>query len=726
MKNNYHFIGGIFLLCSSLFVACSDESMGYDGNSQKAQVLDTQQDLTYGTNLFVSGLDSLADQRIPLNTDAPVEVINHNGIVSFDCVSENGKYYLRPKMLQPLNETTVLDKVTLRLPGDEKQSKELLVSVRKPLSMKTRADVATSEAKRFAQIFSYGFFPSYDIGEAYSRYPSLDTLRLQYKVQVNTAFIHNTTITESSGNSLEEANKNWGISVGLDNIPLTPSGVGKASASLGYKSENKKKSSYQYAIRSKNYESALASVNWDMVDSLYKYIAPDLNRILNTNNYPEKYDTTEKGTFQILDDFGPYIPSMCILGARMSYTMSKKRDLEMSSNQWDAQVKAVVNNSSKAGDDSIMRMSKDQLEAFKVISADASPAPSASVSFNYKDEQVAEQSDLKVSIKILGGNALTVTDYTKFAPGDNPKNWIPLAYSGKGQPADLFPLYKFVVDKKSKRYEMLKKYIDGDSASVVAYYKHRNEYYDKPEKTRWVLAGLKMVVSENENFAPFKAKCPDGEERVFYPMKVNSTQKKKGRLQGETGKVLDTQKHAFGACGRRRYHIWYYALALHDECPGIKSIRFATYKDGTIDTTKDEIVCMMPEEANTGTGWSCSTKDAQLVVTPIAKDDKESVPITAFALSDNYGNIFASTGGTEYGGDAIRTKNFNEFWRDENSAKYRTERQAPTPYGIYWLRGIIQPSYLYFNYSTKPLDLLDDINSGYRIEHPTNMVRGSF
>lgn len=722
MKNNLLSLGVVFLF-SSLFIACSDENMNY--GMAESQVLDSNQDLTYGTNVFISGIDSLTDQRIPLNTNSPVEVTNHNGIVSFDCVSENGKYYLRPKMLKPLDETTILDKVTLRLPGDNKPGKDILVSVRKNSPLMARAQEPTDEEKRFSEVFSYGIFPSYDIGEVISRYPALDKKIVAEKVQIIDAFIPSVTQISSQGNTLEEANKSWGISVGLDNIPL-PSGVGKASASLGYQSENKKKSSYQYAMRTKNYEAAAGSVNWYMVDDneRYKYISADLNKILNTGEYSkELYDTTEMGTFKILDEFGPYVPSWCLLGARATYTLSKKQDLEMRSSKWEGQVKAMLSNTKGIDKDSILGMSKDQLSAFKSISEGA---PSASVSFNYKNEEVAEQSDLKINLKLLGGNSLSVKEFDEFQAGKDPKAWIPLAYSGYGQPADLYPLYNFVADKKSKRYQLLKKYIDGDSASIAAYYKHRNELYDQPEKTRWVLAGLKMVVTENENPAPFMDKCPDGVERVFYPMMINRTIKKDGRLK-DTGKALDTETGDFGKAVRYRYHFWYYALALHSECPGIKSIRFADKND----IKDNEVPCMKSDKENadidTGTGWSCTVKQkTKLVVTPIAKNDKESKPITAFALGDKNGNIYASTGGTEYGFDPQSTDSFHDFWVDKKYEKYRSGMKAPTPYGIYYLYGIIQPYKLYFCYSTKPLDLLDDINKGYQIEHPTNMGRGNF
>ena len=118
-----------FALSMLAFTACSEETV-QNGSPSVAQTLDTTSDLTYGTNLFISGIDTLSSQLIPLNVDGPVEVKNHGGIVSFDCVDDGGKYYLRPKMLQSMRGATVLDSVTISVPGNSSLSKELLVSVR--------------------------------------------------------------------------------------------------------------------------------------------------------------------------------------------------------------------------------------------------------------------------------------------------------------------------------------------------------------------------------------------------------------------------------------------------------------------------------------------------------------------------------------------------------------------------------------------------------------------
>ena len=703
-----------FALSMLAFTACSEETV-QNGSPSVAQTLDTTSDLTYGTNLFISGIDTLSSQLIPLNVDGPVEVKNHGGIVSFDCVDDGGKYYLRPKMLQSMRGATVLDSVTISVPGNSSLSKELLVSVRSN-GMTTRAasDDDSKKRKRFADIFSYAVYPTSVIGATVTRSEVLNPDMLLKDSVVNNIrnFVQNQTIESTQGNSIQEANKNWGLSVGLKDIPLGKSGA--VSASLGYTQENSSKYDYQYYLQSRNTECAAGSAEYITKD-FGKYISSDFNKVLNTDDYLDQYPNTKEGVFKILDHYGLYIPTFCILGARVSYTMSKKQDLETHSDSWAAELAVSVNKMSPVSADSILGMNKDKLAAYKYAQDDKF---SGSASFNYKNETVAQQVDLDIKVSMQGGNFSTVTGQDKFVAGADPDSWIPLAYSGKGQDAQLYPIYNLVVDKTSERYRLLKKYIDGDG--YLEYLNHREEDFKEPEeRTRWVLADLKLKVTTDNNIVPFKAKCPDGVERVYYPMMLNRYKKNGGRHSSGQGQVLDTQVQEFGRCIRYRKHVWYYALALHSECPGIKSIRFAERKDN------GEVNCMIPENANTGTGWECSTTDRQLLVTPIDKDDKTSTPITAFALYDDEGNVIASTGGTEYSDDAQHSNNFKDFWLNSDDSHQRTKPGGPTKCGIYYLHWVHQPLYLYYMYSTKPL-LLNDINNGYFIQHPADMKRGAF
>lgn len=700
--------------------ACSDSDY-LDPSAPGAMALDPKQDLTYGNNMVVTGADTLSQERIPLNASQPVEAVSEGGLVTLDCVQEKGRYYLRPRLLKPQNEPSVLDKVTLRLPGDDASTKTLYVSVRQNgPDRETRADDGMTLERRFADIFSYGIFPTTAMGEAITRYQVLDASTVEKYVQVNHQFEKGATWSVSEGNNLKEVNESFGAQLGFAGIPL-PGGIGKLSGSLGYNSETKRRYNYQYSTCTKNAECAAAAIDMEM-DSLGKYISPNLNKILNTPDYPEKYANTPEGICQLLDDYGPYIPTFSIIGARATYIMSKKQDLEMSSSKWSAEVAAMLTNPKTKDDDTVLGMDKAQLKAYKYI-RDGYTAPKVTASFNYTKETVTEQSDLKIDVKMAGGNFTTAKDYSEFTAGDDCKNWVPLSYYGKQQKAQLYALYNFVVDKNSERYKWLKLYIDGDSAK--AYYRHRQEVIEEMEPDRWVLAGVKLVVTDKNNFAPIKATCPDGVERVYYPIMFNSAAKGRGKNgwhSNTEGNVLDTEQGDFGRVCRSKAHVWYYALALHSECPGIKSIRFATEDE---PRRSDEINCMMPESATTGTGWAASTEDAQLMVVPIKKGDKQSKPVTAFALKDDYGNVFASSGGTEFADNSAHINNFRSFWLDAESASERTTL-SPWDCGIYCLHWVHQPHYLLMMYSTKKLSPLDDVKSGYQISHPANMTKGNF
>lgn len=706
------------LLCCSVIVSCSDDNLA-EQSSTAIALLDSNKDLTYGNNLVIAQADSLKEQLIPLNVSSPVEVESHNGIVSFDCVKKDGKYYLSPKMLQKQTEPSVLDKVTIKVPGNDSYTKELYVSVREP-SIMTRSTNDTEEAlkHRVGQIFRNGVFPSYGIGEMVPRYLALDPVVENY-VQPIYSFQPQTVFDETSANSIEEANEKWGLKIGVNNIPVGSAGT--VSGSLGYTSETSKKYNYQYYIRTRNYECAAASIDIKM-DSIGKYLSPNLNRILNTEDYDkELYPNTPEGIYNILDHYGLYLPTYCILGARATYILSKKQDLETSSSSWAAEITGSINKGKKKAED-ILNLNEDQLAAYKYASEGA---PSASASFNYSNSELAQQTDMSIKFTLIGGNYATAKSTEEFSAGSDPANWAALAYSGKGQKAELYPLYDLVVDKNSTRYKMLKQYIDGDSKSIEAYYKHRKEFLEKPEATHWVLAGLMLRVCPNgTDIAPIKAKCADGVERIFYPMTFNRYPKRGGAYNvGDQGKVFDSQNSAFGRCVRRRMHVWYYALALHSDCPGIKGIRFV--EDGKEYTG---FKSMMPQNANTGDGWQCSTDDYVLVVDPIDKNDKTTTPITSFALTDDEGNVLASSGGTEYGESPMYSKNFKSFWLDKENEKYRTRNGAknPTKCGIYLLHWIHQPDYLNYMYSTQPLLLDHKAENNYQIEHPINMRKSAY
>lgn len=695
------------------WVSCNDQGLSDDSLSvlQKAAVIDPAQDLTFGNDLFISGIDTLSDQRIELNVDSPVEVTSRDGKITFKCVEEGGRYYLQPQMLVEAEELSVLDKVTLRVAGNPSLDKSLYVSVRQDPSTagcSTRAVSAT--ATRLGELFSFGIYPNHEIGEVIARYPTLDHEIVEKNVTVISTFTPATTYTEAGGNTLDEVNKSWGIAAGMDNIPI-PNGSGKVGGSLGYKSTEKSKNYYQYSTRTRKSELAAGSI--DYTDANFPtYISDQLNKVLNTNERLSTYPNTAEGIFKILDDYGPYVPTFCIMGASASYVLSKKQDLEMSGDEWEGQLKGSFYGSE--GEANIKGFSKDQLDAYKYVSENA---PSVKANFNYSKQKVLDNSDFNITTTLLGGNAATAKGIEDFNAGDDPAKWIALAYSGKGQTAQLVPLYKFCVDQNSERCRLLKKYIDGDS--YEEYYKHRKEYIEiKDEETEWVLAGLKLVVTEDEQFAPFEDECADGVRRTYYPMMFNS---RCSYYSGYHGEVLDTQIQKFGRCGRSRQHVWYYALAMHDDCPGLKEIKFSNGYGSY------EYNCMKPDYANTGTGWACSTKDdSKLVVVPISKDDKTTRPITAFALYDEDGNIFASTGGTEYASDVLKRQNFLSFWDNDETRHYvKKVNNNPSKYGIYHLKWIHQPVYLYYMYSTQPLSMKLD-GKKYMIKHPNNMKKGTF
>lgn len=707
------------LLCCSAIVSCNDDSIVEQSGAPSA-LINAKQDLTYGNNMVIAQADSLTDQLIPLNTDTPVEVVSHNGIVSFDCVKKNGRYFLTPKMLKTQTEPSVFDKVTLSVPGNASCTKELYVSVRQP-KIQTRSTTSEEEAvkHRVGQIFRNGIFPSYAIGDAVSRFLALDSVVENY-VQPIYSFNKQTIFDDHSANSIQEANEKMSISGGMDNIPI-PGTAGSVSGSLGYSQETSKKYYYQYYIRQRRYECGAASLDHSM-DNIAKYISTNLNRILNTEDYDHNtYSNTREGIFNILDHYGPYLPSYCILGARASYIMSKKQDLETSSSSWAAEISGSVDPTGKGTDD-VLKMNGAQVKAYKYINEGA---PSAKASFNYSSSELAQQTDMSITFKMEGGNYATAKDNEDFNAGNDPENWVVLAYSGKQQKAELYPLYNLVVDKNSERYKKLKLYIDGNTDSIAAYYKHRNEFFEKPEPTRWVLAGLMLRVCENgTNIAPIKAMCADGVERMFYPMMFNRYPKSVGSYElSDQGKVFDSETSAFGKCVRKRMHVWYYALALHSDCPGLKGIHFEK-----ANTEVHGFKSMMPASANTGDGWKCWTEDFVLVVDPIDKNDKTSTPITAFAFVDDKKNVIASTGGTEYGESPSYSQNYKDFWLEDSNERYRTHNptKKPTRCGIYFLHGIRQPRDLNYMYSTQPLKLDKKDENNYQIIHPSDMKKSAY
>ncbi len=709
-----------FLALGASLVSCSDEKFLVSSLSSSEQVNDSGIDLTYNTDVLVIGVDTLSEQLIPLNTDCPVQVKSGDGLVSFDCVEQEGKYYLRPKMLKSMDSKTILDKVTLTVPGNSGLDKEIYISVRSTEDgAATRAALSTDDPlkSRFGEIFAWGVIPGSYIGEQLTLQPIFDDTKITDFIKVNKSFASHTEYWEDSGNSVQEINNKLAFKIGVDKIPMK---VITADASFGFSKEHRQRLDYQYFTRSRVAECSVASMDV-RDDSVFKYIDPTLNTILNSDGWKSLkryYGNDSTGIFNLLDDYGPYFATWCMIGARASYTMSKKQDLEMNSKDWGAQVGAALSSAQKS-DAEILNMDSKQLAAYKYVN-ESNRKTNGNCSFNYSTREVFEQCDLKIHTNLVGGNYNTVQDMADFNAGEDPKKWVPLAYSGNGVSNSLCPLYDLVKDKSSERYKALKKYIDGDQDSVKAYCTHRKWLLveEAKEESPWVLAGMILKVTPDGS-APtvFKAVCPDGKERMFYPMMMNHYKKVDNWYSDRAGKGLDTEIQEFGRCYRTRYHYWYYALAKRSEFKGLKNLEFVSDQGG------HHINCMMPRNADTGDGWQCWTVDYMLVADTLSEADvKNGVrPITAFALVDDLGNVISSTGGSEYGFEAAYSVNYKKFWVDNDEyAKYRSQQLQPSEYGIYYLKGVSQPRYLKYMYSTAPLliDKNDSSGNRYKIKVP--------
>ena len=706
-----------------LSAACTDDDMsGNNAGNQAAIALQPATDVVYGRNVMVFDADTLSSTRIALNTDQPVSTVSRDGKILAECVNEGGRYSLRVMLNDNSLDESVVDRITLTsTDGTNTQTKDLYVSVRR--NFQTRAVTHDDNAlrDRFAGIFAAAvpgwILPGTNKDNGTVQYNALDKQLIAPHINIIENVIPEDVSHTVEGSTLEEYSKKVSASVGFGGIPL---GSLIASLSVTGSTESKSRHYYEYMTVSRNTREAVGSLPLDFIsstDSIVKYISKELAPLLDDQVYGN-YTLDEEGTCNMIEDFGSHIATYCELGTQLRLNFTKKSDMQSTANSIEASFKAkakfdeqTLKNMVDTDAGSQNNSLGDKLKAYEMIYGQT-PSKEGSISGGVSWSELNEETEATTELVMIGGNRDSVPTgkFEQWIPTDDPTRWMPISYTkAYGTNATLIPLYNLCINKNTKRYALLRKLIDTEEGYKI-FCKYKNV---KPatecSETEWVIAGLCCkVMGNSDDVKPFKAKCIDSKERTFYPM---AYRRDVNEYSDYAGKVLDTQKGEFGKCGRGKQHVWFYALAMRDDCPGISDIRISE-KAPSSDYYNE----MLPCNATFSTGWSASVRDTRLWVKPIAEGDTKTRPITAFALNDDTGRTIGSTGGSEYGDNMKSRQRYNDIWESAAGRPFITQQNDD----VYFIHLIYQPNYIHTKYSTKPL-LLPVDKDKYAICHPTDM-----
>lgn len=740
MKKNFLSVAKCLLasmtIATSMFTtSCNDDDViefGSDKPGRNQHHIDANQDLTYGYNMMIAYADSLDQKRIELNTDQPVNVESKDGNVTFECVEEDGKFYLKPQLLANFDGETLIDKVTISVPG---KHKDVYVSVRLTPEESEKALNAANAASddilnRFTGVFSFGMQPWVMAGMA-GQQTDVSEPMLNGKQMLADGVLERVTNepmtdiqTRVEGSSLREVTDKLSVNAGISGIlPCFPAAVLGFNFSADY--ETKSVNYYEYYTTSRSTRQAVGTVRFSKLFDKEEYIAAkyidsELNDYLNNGKQDKIYPMTIEGTEKLLLHYGTHFPTYCVLGSQCRVNFRKKQDISSQSLSIETafEVKKAVD--TKAINDlkgeEYNRLS-DKLKAYEMCHPGG---PKGNVKVGVSKETYCEDTEMQTEVVNYGGHfgAATSADPAGWQPSTNPEEWVPVTYLRKGEQSDpsIKPIYMLCVDQNSERCKLIKQIMDREEG-LKEYYKFAGvEANVNPEEAEWVIAGMQIKVGSNENeYKPYRDVCPDGKVRTFYPMAYRDNSD--SHYDDWYGKCLDTEMQRFGRIGRHKSHVWYYALAMRDDCPGIEAIKVQKTNPG------DEWINEMnPRTESLSSGWDASVVHKVLWLKPIADKNSTKKPITAVALVDDEGVIIGTTGGSEYGTTAESRNRYDQMWGSKAQDVTYLGKKEIGDNGMYDMAWIIsQPNKLFMKYTTKPIVLSSDA-AKIGICHPSNMT----
>lgn len=716
--------------------SCNDDEIANNEVAPKGDAIVKNNDLTNGYCMLITNIDDLDDERIALNTAEPVDVKSHNGQVTFECVKEGGKFYLKPQLMTDFEGETIIDQITIT---DAKgQTKDVMVSVRDNMGS-TRSSDSTDvdpSRNRLNEIFAYGIQPWVMVGAAGQSTgvsePVFNRTQLFNYVEVvgNEPVVGE--VRKVEGSSLDEITENMSVSGGVSGVlPFFPAAA--SGISFSHTTETKTKHYYEYFTEYRNTTEAVGTLRYSQLADtvIAKIIDRTFNEYLNNDLADEKFPMDEKGTMKLLRIYGTHFSTYCKIGSQCRVNFRKKQD--MMSSKTDIQAAFELKRSVDAAIKAAGKADASLDEKIKAYNLCKDDTYKGNINIGVSQETYSEDTEMETNVVMIGGKFGDGTADT-WTTSEDPKDWMPLTFvrsDGEREFPSLHPITELCINKNSQRYALIKKILNDEELLKEYYTLNDKDFKTKEGSTKWVIAGFEVnVCSSAKEYEPYRSTCPDGVVRTFYPMAYKDGCNKD--CEDYYGTCLDTQYEAFVTLVKSGAHVWYYALAMEEDCPGLANITVAENEPRNYEKSSTAWVnSMRPSSSSFSNGWAGALTHLRVWVQPIREADRGKIrPITAVALIDDCYRTLGSTGGSEYGKTTQSHERYDKMWTNwmgpgqKEGTIHLIDSGEIGKNGCYDATFFVhQGNKLFLKYSINDLPIEKSKPIG--IQHPSNMKKNA-
>lgn len=755
---------GCITLCS-----CSDEEFEsvVQNPTMDSDLKSTTQFTPSYCNIW--DINSLDERIIQLESDAPVKAYDTSGIFNFEQRSQaDGTSVLVAKLKSGAKlGDGLIDEVIISSKADEEQFQVVTLIIRddEPLAG-TRAVDPKVLNERVAKYFSRAYQLWSDIGYSTDNSVLKPSLLIADSV-MNVESASESFYYQTTGSSIDETTTAHSYNFGLGGSG--PLGGKMAGWMLGgtlngsVSKSQKNRDEFEYILGTKEIRAASARLHTDKMQKrgyLY-YIDNTLNDVLNnkTSQLYKKYGNDTTGIYNLLDEYGSYIPTGGTLGAAFNYLFYRKRVVSEYSIEW--QLAATVELSRKAKDPSKPTVDTIALEKCnkyaELLTAlnqmgikpqigqqageEGQGAANLNANFGTKHSYAnyIESTEAHHVLHTIGGNSreLPGNDYSKFIATDDPEKWAIVNYffqsNGIQQKAKFIPLFE-LCKEDSRRAALITAltpiYDEKLDVTISPYIATRHSnLVTSPVKNPIILAdfqpyyqdfGTRTHAEVKGQPKPIVMQGPDGKYRTYYPLMANPL------IFEGTGAGYAFNPYRFQYTGASKVNtnmLFYYALDYADQCNGILHIGCYARGDAPggwierghatdLNTTGSYTKYIYIEQGKVGkndhekiTGVAVYAEKQNGINGPWASEYPRIGPMSfAPSLSDM---PIASTGGTEFARPWRKeeVEYFQKYWSPVkyNSSYKKVRVYNPKTYQpqVWWLETTKVPLGKRFTYEYK-------------------------
>lgn len=734
----------LMVMMMLVVASCSSEELMPSPDEE--QEYDLSSDIIGGLPIFYINIDS-EDCLFDINTNCRIAFEGYQSIshVDMNVVEENGKQYLKPTILAPLEKSYEIYTGRVINLDDEDIWRNIVIIVhdnREASNMKTRSESAEDGA--FRSVYSdYIGMGTHCFGEPFHKAGTIfnyehffdESGNLSRKFFVGTTTNPTTSMFEYEGTSLSETSKEYGFNLGLTGKLPMPGGKDVHSrSSLNFSVTDKTKNIESHEFYLNVYKVKTAEIKMQMFK--FEHNDGDMPLASAGELFWMLDSTFVKAIFKeeknfnpskFWDNWGTEVITQASFGGSHTYIYGRQQN----SYEHSVAVDATTSVAKKGG-----KNDQDLSTWVDLWKEKNSNISKYDMGFSYNSTEYQAASKMFEYETTVGGY-VSFKDPKEWANGFKENcTWAPISYTtSMDMPNDDYnKLYSIesvmllAIDAWENAFpaesfsEQDKALIANARAKVNKLISAKETYInehviDNPAPQRLVIADIQMRkfdgIKKKGNGEPFVEKDPTSrfsdKYLIYYPMMANN------HAPCDNLYPFSASRSSYASAAHYQDQIFYYALAPADSCQGIVDIVF----EEKVSECPDEFYIRRGNPAKIGYGMN--NKSNYVYVKYFDPDiHQENQKITAFALvmktnRPTSGDIYASTAGAERKPAFTQSEKgkWENFWdKDEESGpKLKWNKTV-------WFEGagLIKPKDLWPAYSTKtlPISTMTDKN----VVHP--------